>query len=73
MAQFEKEHFFLVNELKISQVELFSLFHFKSVVAIIYFNCFVWPYKQKIIAFSAILTFHFILEILHRCKLAIFS
>ena len=33
MAQFEKEHFFLVNELKITQVELFSLFHFKSVAA----------------------------------------
>ena len=32
-------------------------------------NCFAWPYKQKMNAFCAILTFHFKLQILQTCKL----
>ena len=33
ITQLEKVRFFQVNELKLPQVELFSIFHFKSVVA----------------------------------------
>ena len=40
MAQLEKMRFVEVNELKVTQVQLFSFFNFKFVVAM-YPNCFV--------------------------------
>ena len=63
MTQHEKVWFITVSELKLSQIKLFSLFHFKSVPANVS-ECFVWPCKQIMNAFSIILTFHFKLQIL---------
>ena len=38
-SEVEKVRFIKVNELKLTQVELFSFFHFMYAAA----NCFVWP------------------------------
>ena len=64
--------FFYVNELKLTQLELFSLFRFNS-VAVNLFELFIWPCKQIKKAFYTILTFHFKSQILYKCKLASLS
>ena len=68
----EKERFIKVSELKLYQIELFSLFHFKSIAPNVT-NCFVCPFKQLMNFFHTILTFHFKLQITHPCKLASLS
>ena len=56
-----------MNALKLTEVELISLFHFKSVAA--YPSCFERLCKQIMIAFYTILNFHFKLQILRQFEL----
>ena len=48
-----------MSELKLTQVELFSLFHFKSAAINVPKYRFLWLFKQLMNAFYTILTFQF--------------
>ena len=58
ITQLEEVRFINVNELKLTEVELFLLFHFKFVAANV-FELFCAAHFQIMNAFYAIPTFHF--------------
>ena len=61
-----------MDELKLPQVQLFSLFHLKSVAANVYeFVCVCC--KQLLNVFYNILNFHFNLQVLSACYLVSLS
>ena len=69
ITQLVKMCFVELNELKFTQNELFSLFHFKSVTTNIS-ELFCVARKQIMNPFITNLTFQFKLQILYICKLA---
>ena len=59
MTQFENERFIKMNELKLTQVDFFSFFHFICVAAADASKLFCMAIKQIMNAFYIILNFHF--------------
>ena len=72
ITQFEKVCFIKVNELKLTQVELFSFFHFMCAAANAS-ELFCMAHLANIEPFYTILTFHFKRQILNVGKLASLS
>ena len=68
-TQLQKVRFSKKNELKLTEVELFSLFYFNSAAANVC-DCFERPCKQIMNTLYTILTFHFKYQILCVCTLA---
>ena len=64
ITQFEKVHLIKVNELKLTQVELFSFFPL-CVLLLMHPNYFVWSILQILNAFYTIPAFHFKHQILY--------
>ena len=72
MTKIQKVHFIKVNQLKLTQAELFLIFHFMCFAANA-FELVCMAHLRNIERFYSILTFHFKYQILYTCKLASMS